>query len=89
MRPPCDDDRAACDLRVTTVATDESLARVVNLLRRTRWRIHELHLRGRCDCNEVELRATKPGGRPEVLVAALRREVVVLDVESRPAVAPG
>lgn len=74
-------EQARCSLRVTTSPVEESLARVVALLRRTRWSIQELHHRSGSDRHELELRATKTGGRHDVLVAMLRREVLVIDVE--------
>lgn len=69
-----------CVLRVTMSPVEESLARIVGLLRRTRWSVRELHHHTGDERHEVELHATKDDGRGDVLVSMLRREVLVIDV---------
>jgi hypothetical protein len=59
---------------------EESLTRIVGVLRRTRWSVRELHHQGDADRHEMELKATKPDGRADVLMALLQREVIVIDV---------
>ena len=72
--------RAECHVRVTTMPTDEALARIVSLLRQRMWTVLELHHRCGADRHHIELTAGKVGGRAEQLLAALEREVVVVDV---------
>lgn len=76
-------EEVTCDLTVTTAPSEASLARIVGVLRRTRWSVEELHHRARCDHHEVDLRVRKPGGRPELLASLLAREVVVISVEPK------
>ena len=80
--------QVTCHLFVTAAPSEESLARIVGVLRRTRWAVEELRHRERCDHHEVALRARKCDGRPEQLAALLAREVLVISVESRPVGAP-
>lgn len=73
-------DHQTCTMRITTAPTDESLARIIGLLTRRLWSVLELHHRRRRDHDEVELTVYKSGGRADLLLAALQREVVVIDV---------
>lgn len=77
-------EEVTCALTVTTAPHEASLARVVGVIRRTRWSVEELHHRECCDHHEVELRVRKPDGRPELLVSLLAREAVVISVEPKP-----
>jgi hypothetical protein len=74
-------EHVVCSVRITAAPTDESLARVVGLLTRTLWSVFELHHRRGADRDVIDLVAYKSEGRIGRLVAALRREVVVIDVE--------
>jgi acetolactate synthase regulatory subunit len=76
-------EEVTCDLTVTAAPSEASLARIVGVLRRTRWSVEELHHRERCDHHEVDLTVRKPAGRPDLLVSLLAREVVVISVESK------
>ena len=69
-----------CRVSLTLVASDESLARIIGVLRRKLWSVLELHHARHDDRDELQLTARKAGGQADLLIAALRREVVVIDV---------
>jgi hypothetical protein len=63
------------------VSNDESLPRVVMVLRRRLWSVAELHVCRRERQYEAEVTAYRRGGSTERLVTALQREPLVLAVQ--------
>ena len=74
-------ENVVCSVVLRVAPRDESLARVVTVLLRKRWSILELHHRRGSVDDVVQLMASKPDGRIELLVAALRREIGVISAE--------